>query len=190
MPGQGEGCEGQRIARSSICVGATPAPTSRSSSRGWDTLSRCVWGAGGRLLLAVPASIPRSRSPQPHFPLSSSAAWPPCSQPILLSRPGVFTSSPGRGMSSPTPFPNPGISRLPGTPSPPGMPFPSAGRSGVFTHPLPAAVALSLETGSDSGSITFSALSLSGNFCSNPSEIEGQAGLWVHPFQELGSLPL
>lgn len=131
---------------------------------------RGAGGAGG-LLLPVPAPI--SRTLQPHLPLCRSAAWPPCSQPVLLSRPGVFTSSPGRGMSSPTPFPNPGIPRLPGTPSPPGIPFPSAGSSGVCTHPLPAAVALSLETGSDSGSITFSALSLSGNFCGNPSEIGG-----------------
>lgn len=149
---------------------ASPRGLHRSSSRGWEPLCRFV-GMGGWGGSSCPSGSPAHRSP-----ISPSAAPQrglPAAEPLLLCRAGVFTSSPGRGMRSPTPFPNPGIPRLPGTPGPPGIPFPSAGSSGVCTHPLPAAVALSLETGSDSGSITFSALSLSGNFCGNPSEIGG-----------------
>lgn len=68
-------------------------------------------------------------------------------------------------------------------------PFPTRGESGVCTHPL-AAAARSLETGSAPGSITFSALSLPGEFRRDPSDRGEPAGLWVHPSQERGSLAL
>lgn len=174
-PGQGEGCEGQRILHQpGGCTGAHLPEQLPGLGAPFPVCG--IWGALGRgLLPAVPALIPRSRTPQPRFPFSRSAAWPPLlAQPILLCGAGVFTSSPGRGNVFPQLAPKSrDPAAPPGTPSPPGIPSPSAGSSGVCTHPLPAAVALSLETGSDSGSITFSALSLSGNFCGNPSEIGG-----------------
>lgn len=158
--------QGQRIAHPCIPGGcpSTRLPGLRAPLR-----VRGAGGAGG----APPRSPPGT--PQPRFALSRSAAWPPCSRSPFSSADREFSHHPlaEAGMSPRTAFPNAGIPRLPGTPGPPGIPFPSAGSSGVCTHPLPAAVALSLETGSDSGSITFSALSLSGNFCGNPSEIGG-----------------
>lgn len=184
---------------------------------GWELLSP-VWGNLGGIMggpPALPAAEPTALTPfflahpKPHSH-SPAPAWPPFPpSPILFSSSsGVFTSSPGRRNVFPPPHPQPqgtelpspgpALQPLPGSPGSPGTPIPARdalsparGEIGVCTHPLPAAaVALSLETGTDSGSITFSALSLSGNFCSNPSEKGGQAGLWVHPSQELCSLPL
>lgn len=148
-----------------------PRGLPQHSAAGAESPSAGAWDWGSRG--APPRSPPGT--PQPRFPLSRSAAWPPCSRSPFSSADREFSHHPlaEAGMSPRTAFPNAGIPRLPGTPGPPGIPFPSAGSSGVCTHPLPAAVALSLETGSDSGSITFSALSLSGNFCGNPSEIGG-----------------
>lgn len=140
-----QGCEGQRI-RSCICLGAAGA--SRSSPRGWEPLSLCwVWGCRG----APPARpSPHSAAPFPRAPLRSVASLPAARSPLQS---GSFHIIPWHRNVFPQPVPK--SLRLPGTPSPPGIPFPSAGSSGVCTHPLPAAVALSLETGSDSGSITF-----------------------------------
>lgn len=205
-------CEGERgggIARSCISRGCNisdPFP-------GWGLISP-VCGNGGEVggergvlspfpAPSPPCSHPLTAHPSP-IPTLLLQRGLPSPSPFSFSSSGVFTSSPGRRNVFPHPIPSrpgaelpsgrlspPGIPRLPGHPHPrPGCPSPAPGEVGLCTHPLPAAVALSLETGSDSGSITFSALSLSGNFCSNPSEKGGQAGLWVHPSQELSSLSL
>lgn len=186
---------------------------------GWERLSSVRGSAGvgvcmcGGAAPALPGPKPTALTPFPHtpapFPPSRSSVASLLSQPILLCKPRSFHIIPWqKECLPPTPCPAtrerssplgpalpsrspPGIPRLPGHPHPrPGCPSPAPAEVGLCTHPLPAAVALSLETGSDSGSITFSALSLSGNFCGNPSEKGGQAGLWVHPSQELSSLPL
>lgn len=171
-------------------------------------------GYGGVLLPFPPPSpplsppfFPHTPSPIPTLPLQRGLRFLPAPFSSLPAQ--EFSHHPlAEGMSSPHPIPShpgtevpspgPALQPFPGSPGSPGTPIPARdalspawGEIGVCTHPLPAAaVALSLETGSDSGSITFSALSLSGNFCSNPSEKGGQAGLWVHPSQELCSLPL
>lgn len=164
----------------------------------------------------TPSSAPHSAlspdpTPQPHSH-PPAPAWPPRFPAHSPLQPRSFHIVPWQQECLPPPHPQPpraqrsgaGLppghalpARTPRAPPapqnphfPPGCPSPAPGEVGLCTHPLPAAVALSLETGSDSGSITFSALSLSGNFCGNPSEKGEQAGLWVHPSQELSSLPL
>lgn len=116
----------------------------------------------GGVPLPYPAPCPPP-APLPTIALSPPAAHPspiptlllrlqrglPASQPILLSSSGVFTSSPGRRNVFPHPNPSRPSVRgslqarsplrnppgTPGTPSPPGMPFPSAGRSSTLYSP-------------------------------------------------------
>lgn len=142
-------------------VGATPAPTPRSSSRARSFFPGCMGIGGGGLSPALPG--PEPSSPSSSHPLSAHPSTIPT---LLLQRglPSLPAHSPlqaqefshhplAEGMSSPHPIPNHPAAELPSRagsplpqpcrdppaprapPSPPGMPFPSAGRSRTLYSP-------------------------------------------------------